>query len=229
MAGIGNDGTPCACRNGTDVCAPAQTCLWFSVGCTIGCKECDGGDKGPSNPNKEDRCGSGMKATNNDPKSRTVNRAAEAGSNADWTKFNPWRAPGGSSVWLSDHLSVLVLRTSFSAYFLSPWLNMYGAGPSDEASCCLIVFGVRLRSCVRSVRPCEWLIQSHCRKGRVHRYEICQARGPRLAGFAQVRHRHRLGGRLYCGDDDKLPCRSWRRLPVRKPYDMIMYICPACI
>merc|ERR1712167_218524 len=57
---IGKDGAPCACRNGTDVCAPAQTCLWFSVGCTIGCKECDGGDKGPSNPNKQDRCGSGM-------------------------------------------------------------------------------------------------------------------------------------------------------------------------
>ena len=37
---------PCACRNGTGVCESAQTCLWFSVGCTIGCKECDGGSKG---------------------------------------------------------------------------------------------------------------------------------------------------------------------------------------
>ena len=98
---IGNDGTPCACRNGTDVCAPAQTCLWFSVGCTIGCKECDGGDRGSSNPNKKDRCGGGMKATNNDPMHRTLNRAAEAGSDADWTKFNPWRAPGGLSVRLT--------------------------------------------------------------------------------------------------------------------------------
>merc|ERR1711865_1330300 len=94
-----NDGTPCACRNGTDVCAPAQTCLWFSVGCTIGCKECDGGDKGSSNPNKKDRCGGGMKATNNDPMHRTLNRAAEAGSDADWTKFNPWRAPGHAPVF----------------------------------------------------------------------------------------------------------------------------------
>jgi len=99
VEGIGNDGTPCACRNGTDVCAPAQTCLWFSVGCTIGCKECDGGDKGASNPNKQDRCGAGMKATNNDPKSRTVNRAAEAGSEEDWTKHNPWRAPGHAPVF----------------------------------------------------------------------------------------------------------------------------------
>lgn len=96
---IGNAGAPCACRNGTDVCAPAQTCLWFSVGCTIGCKECDGGDKGSANPNRVDRCGSGMKATNNDPKHRTLNRNVEAGSEEDWTKFNPWRAPGHAPVF----------------------------------------------------------------------------------------------------------------------------------
>ena len=96
---LGKDGTPCACRNGTDVCAPAQTCLWFTVGTTIGCSEPDGGDNGPSNPNRQDRCGSGMKATINDPKHRTVNRDAEAGSDADWTKFNPWRAPGYAPVY----------------------------------------------------------------------------------------------------------------------------------
>ena len=32
-----------------------------------------------------------MKATNNDPATRTINRNAVAGSAADWTKFNPWR------------------------------------------------------------------------------------------------------------------------------------------
>ena len=96
---IGKDGAPCACKNGTSACASAQTCLWFSVGCSIGCKECDGGDKGPSNPNRKDRCGGGMKATNNDPATRTVNRGAVAGSEADWTKFNPWRAPGHAPVY----------------------------------------------------------------------------------------------------------------------------------
>ena len=96
---VGNDGTPCACKNGTDVCAPAQTCLWFNVGCTIGCKECDGGTKGPANPNRIDRCGAGMKATLNDPAHRTINRDAVAGSDDDWTKFNPWRAPGHAPVW----------------------------------------------------------------------------------------------------------------------------------
>jgi hypothetical protein len=57
----------------------------------------DGGDKGPANPNRHDRCGSGMNATINDARYRTVNRFAEAGSDADWTKFNPWRAPGTTS------------------------------------------------------------------------------------------------------------------------------------
>ena len=84
---IGKDGTPCACRNGTDVCDVAQSCLWFSQGCTIGCPTCDGG---PSNPNTRDRCGSGMKATVNAPHLRTYNRAAEAGSDADIYKHNPW-------------------------------------------------------------------------------------------------------------------------------------------
>ena len=59
---------PCACRNGTEVCDSAQTCLWMSVGCSIGCAERDGGDKGSANPNGVDRCGAGMKATLNDPK-----------------------------------------------------------------------------------------------------------------------------------------------------------------
>jgi len=40
-----------------------------------------------------------MKATINDPKHRTVNRYAEAGSEADWSKFNPWRAPGSAPVY----------------------------------------------------------------------------------------------------------------------------------
>merc|ERR550514_2352196 len=52
---------PCQCRNGTDVCDVAQTCLWMSVGCTIGCKVCDGGSHEGTNPNRDDRCGSGMK------------------------------------------------------------------------------------------------------------------------------------------------------------------------
>jgi hypothetical protein len=33
---IGKDGAPCACRNGSQPCESAQTCLWMSVGCSIG-------------------------------------------------------------------------------------------------------------------------------------------------------------------------------------------------
>mmetsp|Transcript_103340 Transcript_103340/g.205393 ORF Transcript_103340/g.205393 Transcript_103340/m.205393 type:complete len:150 (-) Transcript_103340:4-453(-) len=90
---------PCACRNDTDVCDVAQTCLWFTVGTSIGCKEPDGGDKGGANPNFKDRCGSGMKATVNDPLQRTINGNAVAFSEEDWTKFNPWRAPGSAPVY----------------------------------------------------------------------------------------------------------------------------------
>ena len=92
---------PCGCTNGTDgsACESAQTCLWFSVGCSIGCKECDGGDTGGANPNVRDRCNSGMKATINKPEWRTINRDAPAGSDDDWTKFNPWRAPGAAPVY----------------------------------------------------------------------------------------------------------------------------------
>jgi len=92
---------PCACTNGTSgqPCESAQTCLWFSVGCTIGCDTCDGGDKGGANPNMKDRCGSGMNATINNPLHRTINRDAVAGSKDDWTRFNPWRAPGSAPVY----------------------------------------------------------------------------------------------------------------------------------
>lgn len=70
------------------------------MGCTLGCSECDGGSKGGSNPNRHDRCGNGTgKATINDPMYRTVNRQAVAGSDEDWTKFNPWRAPGSAPIF----------------------------------------------------------------------------------------------------------------------------------
>ena len=88
--------TPCACKNGTDVCDIAQVCLWMSVGCSIGCEECDGNN---ANPNNADRCGSGAKPTINNPLHRTFNREAAAGTDDDWTKFNPWRAPGSAPVF----------------------------------------------------------------------------------------------------------------------------------
>jgi hypothetical protein len=65
----------------------------MSVGCSIGCKECDGGTINNksvgANPNLLDRCGSGMKSTINDPLLRTTNRECVGdciGSKDDWTK-----------------------------------------------------------------------------------------------------------------------------------------------
>ena len=92
----GTDGWGCNCANGTEPCDVAQSCFWFSQGCTIGCDKCDGG---PSNPNTRDRCGSGMVATVNDPLLRTYNRAAPALSEQDVYRFNPWRAPGAAPVF----------------------------------------------------------------------------------------------------------------------------------
>ena len=57
-----------------------QACYWFSNGCNIGCDSCDGGE---SNPNTKDRCGKGMKPTNNDPYFRTYNRNVTAMSEKD--------------------------------------------------------------------------------------------------------------------------------------------------
>ena len=39
-----------------------------------------------------------MKATVNNPLHRTINRNAVAFSEEDWTRFNPWRAPGSAPV-----------------------------------------------------------------------------------------------------------------------------------
>jgi hypothetical protein len=66
-------GQACACRNGSSTCDIGQTCLWMSVGCSLGCKECDGGQNGHggTNPNSKDRCNSSFKALVNDPLQRT--------------------------------------------------------------------------------------------------------------------------------------------------------------
>ena len=82
--------------NASQPCNVAQSCLWFSQGCTIGCAACDGS---PSNPNTADKCGSGMNATLCDPAHRTYNRAAACNSAADKYRHNPWRAPGNAPVF----------------------------------------------------------------------------------------------------------------------------------
>lgn len=102
---FGPDGWGCNCINATTdgqvPCDVGQSCFWFSNGCSIGCAECDGGaaPHPGANPNTVDRCNSGAVATINDPKYRTYNREAIAGSAADIYKHNPWRAPGTAPVF----------------------------------------------------------------------------------------------------------------------------------
>ena len=81
----------CSCSNGTSACDVGQSCFWFSSGCTIGCDKCDGDGR---RDGTSCRCGKCANATLNNPKWRTGNRKAPAGSAQDWTKHNPWRAPG---------------------------------------------------------------------------------------------------------------------------------------
>lgn len=106
---LGNEsGQACACRNRTgSVCDIGQTCLWMSVGCSLGCTTCDGGAAGGTNPNAKDRCGTATKKglkpwTNNDPRGRTFNRNCTGtciGTGRDGGKWNPWRSPGTAPSW----------------------------------------------------------------------------------------------------------------------------------
>jgi len=87
----------CTCRNGTEpFCNSGQACFWFSQGCTIGCSECDGlGARIP----RWDHCPhESIQPTVNDPKYRSMNQKAVAGSPEDIFYFNPWRAPGKAPV-----------------------------------------------------------------------------------------------------------------------------------
>jgi len=88
-----------ACTNGTSECRSGQAAFWFSQGCGIGCKACNG--NGSRIPNA-DNCPELPKPPANetlDPQYRTTNQHTVPGSREDFYKFNPWRAPGNSPVY----------------------------------------------------------------------------------------------------------------------------------
>lgn len=103
----------CRCTNGSDVCNNGQSCFWFSQGCTIGCKACDG--NGSRIPNFDHCPNDSIKPTITDPKYRTVNQAAPSGSLADFTKYHPWRAPGRAPVWDACGMAGGVQQEVFNA------------------------------------------------------------------------------------------------------------------
>ena len=85
---------PCTCTNGTDDCHPAQSCLWFNQGCTIGCP-CSGNGTASRLP-AYSSCATPGVATNNDPRTRSINRGAKPGSQEDVYRYMPWRSPGSA-------------------------------------------------------------------------------------------------------------------------------------
>lgn len=71
-----------------------DACLWYSVGCFIGCDACTGiGKELYPSPG----CDNPMEPTNNDPATRTWDPHGKSPS-GDFTKYNPWRAPGHAPV-----------------------------------------------------------------------------------------------------------------------------------
>lgn len=76
-------------------------CLWFNQGCQPGCSKCTDQAGGPAHPNSmsPDMCSEPngtMEPTLMDKNLRTYQDTATQG---DWTKRNPWRAPGYSPVF----------------------------------------------------------------------------------------------------------------------------------
>lgn len=85
------------CCGGVQAALSTFVCLLIplcSQGCFIGCDACDH----KSGRQQVDLCNSGQKPTINDPLQRSVNRDAEAGSDEDIYKHNPWRYPGNAPI-----------------------------------------------------------------------------------------------------------------------------------
>ena len=66
-----------------------QPCLWFSQGCSPGCKTCTGFNGHTTKP----LCDTFMEPTNNDPRTRT-----EDPEDPNSFHFSPWRSPGHAPV-----------------------------------------------------------------------------------------------------------------------------------
>lgn len=86
----------CSCSNGTEACDVGQACFWFASGATIGCEKPDGDGRRDGKPCRCERCAN---ATLNKPEWRTANRKAVPLSPQDWTRYNPWRAPGTAPIF----------------------------------------------------------------------------------------------------------------------------------
>merc|ERR1719463_44192 len=88
-----------AASTGSDLSCHGDACYWYQVGCMIGCPTCQAdldhkGCGGELCCSVEDGL---MEPTNNDPEFRTWDPHGQSRC-GDFTKYNPWRAPGKSPI-----------------------------------------------------------------------------------------------------------------------------------
>jgi len=79
---------------GQDRSCEGDACYWYQVGCYIGCPECS--SQGKSLYPKP-ACSNPIEPTNNDPNTRSWDPLTQS-KQGDFTKYNPWRAPGKAPV-----------------------------------------------------------------------------------------------------------------------------------
>lgn len=135
------DGFACPSPNGTALTGVnGQSCYWFSNGCAIGCKSCDGNSRGPipssADPaykRKFNLCPDAKaKASVCDPKLRTVNTGAKCGASDDWYYYSPWRAPGSAPVF--DSCGMAGGRLPSGGGFGATYVNTAHAKQGDMGS-----------------------------------------------------------------------------------------------
>lgn len=87
-----------ACKPGSRAGMSGQSCLWFSNGCSIGCKTCTNGMDHTGMAGGKPLCANPTMNATLPKKYWTMNRFAEPGSAADVYSWHPWRAPGAAPV-----------------------------------------------------------------------------------------------------------------------------------
>jgi len=124
------------------------SCLWFNQGCQPGCSHCTDQANMPISPERDwvDTCSepNGTMAPTLDPALRTYQDSPKYG---DWTRKNPWRAPGFSPVfspcglagggnspgdWMSDNLTRHIRSGAVTPPFIRRGFDAVHVPPSPK-------------------------------------------------------------------------------------------------
>ena len=85
---------------GGDLSCVGDACFWYHVGCSIGCPKCNNVNVQKTSLYADPHCTAEeglIEPTNNDPEFLTWDPQKDSRC-GDFTKYNPWRAPGKSPV-----------------------------------------------------------------------------------------------------------------------------------